>query len=284
MSIKLFHAYVSPIMLYNVENWATMTNKCLQNFSTDTFMRSVNDNKSSIIHRKYLKYVLGVSRSCPNLAVMGETNETPLMIKGYRLMLKYWHRVSKLPDDMLAKKALLENIALRTNWICTIEKLLNLFQLTNNTDTVNKFNNYAKKNAQEIYTTWWENNTRAVTSRLEFYNTIKDDLKFEEYLNIPEFHIRKGITKIRCSDHILEIEKGRHLKIPRADRICKFCSKNAIESEVHFLTECDYYDDIKRVCGTKLTLLNLFHKTNLESLGKFIISALEKLQKVTNKK
>ena len=215
---------------------------------------------------------------------MGETNETPLMIKGYRLMLKYWHRVSNLPDEMLAKKALLENIAMRTNWICTIEKLLNLFHLTSNTDTVNKFNNYAKKNAQEIYTNWWKNNTRAVTSRLEFYNTIKDDLKFEEYLNIPDFHIRKAITKIRCSDHVLEIEKGRHLKIPRADRICKLCNKNSIESEVHFLTECDYYDDIKRLSGTKFTLLNLFHKANLESLGKFIISALEKRQKVTDKK
>ena len=90
MSIKLFHAYVSPIILYNVENWATMSNKSLLNFSTDTFMMTVNDNKASIIHRKFLKYILGVSRSCPNLTTMGETNETPLMIKGYRLMLKYW--------------------------------------------------------------------------------------------------------------------------------------------------------------------------------------------------
>ena len=283
MSIRLFHAYVSPIILYNVENWATMSNKSLLNFSTDTFMTTVNENKASIIHRKFLKYILGVSRSCPNLTVMGETNETPLMIKGYRLMLKYWHRVTSLSNEMLAKKALLENISMNTNWICTIEKLIDLFNLTNYIDTINTFNTYAKKNAQQIYTNWWKNNTNAGTSRLEFYNTIKEDLNFEEYLNIPDFHIRKAIAKIRCSDHVLEIEKGRHRRIPRAERICKFCDKNSIETEVHFLTECDYYDDIKRIQGTHITLLNLFCKTNTEKLGKFIISALEKRQ-VADKK
>lgn len=172
---------------------------------------------------------------------------------------------------------------MNTNWICTIEKLIDLFNLTNYMDRTNTFNTYAKKNAQQIYKNWWKNNTNAGTSRLEFYNTIKEDLKFEEYLNISDFHIRKAITKIRCSDHVLEIEKGRHRKIPRAERICKFCDKNSIETEVHFLTECDYYDDIKRIQGTNITLLNLFYKTNLEKLGKFIISALEKRQ-VSDKK
>ena len=81
------------------------------------------------------------------------------------------------------------------------------------------------------------------------------------YLNISDFQIRKAITKIRCSDHVLEIEKGRHRKIPRADRICKFCDKNSIETELQ---------------GTNITLLNLFYKNNLEKLGKFIIYALEK--------
>ena len=239
-------------------------------------MTTVNDNKASTIHRKFLKYILGVGRSCPNLAVMGETNETPLMIKGYRLMLKYWHRVSKLPNEVLATKAFLENIALRTNWICTVEKLLNIFNMTNYTETISKFDHYARKNAQELYNNWWKNNTRASISRLEFYNTIKDDLKFEEYLDIPDFHIRKAITKFRCSDHVLEIEKGRHRKIPRAERKCKFCNKNAIVTEAHFLIECDFYDDIKHRHGTKLTLLKLFYKDNLERLGRFIISALGK--------
>ena len=94
-------------------------------------------------------------------------------------MLKYWHRVTSLSDEMLAKKALLENISMNTNWISTIEKLIDLFNLTNYMDTINPFTTYTKKNAQEIYKNWWKNNINAGTSRLEFYNTIKEDLKFE---------------------------------------------------------------------------------------------------------
>ena len=37
--------------------------------------------------------------------------------------------VTNLPNTSLAKKALLENIALRTNWIKTIEKVINTLNL-----------------------------------------------------------------------------------------------------------------------------------------------------------
>lgn len=75
-------------------------------------------------------YVLGVGKNTPNLAVMGDTGEIPLLYKGFRLMLNYWHRLHALPNESLAKKALIENVQMRTTWIRTIEKLLNLFQIT----------------------------------------------------------------------------------------------------------------------------------------------------------
>ena len=91
-SIKLFQTLISPIMLYNVENWATLSDKRLNNFTTDTIFKEMSDTKSNILHRKFIKFILGVTKSCPTLAIMGEVGETPLMIKGYILMLKYWHR------------------------------------------------------------------------------------------------------------------------------------------------------------------------------------------------
>ena len=73
---------------------------------------------------------MGTSKSCPNIAVYGEMEEIPLSLKAFRLMLNYWYRITNLPEDTLVKRALLENIHLRTNWITTIEKLTNLFDLT----------------------------------------------------------------------------------------------------------------------------------------------------------
>ena len=60
----------------------------------------------------------------------GDTGKIPLMMKGYRLMVQYLNRVTNLPNESLAKKSLFENIELKTNWIATIEKLINYFNLS----------------------------------------------------------------------------------------------------------------------------------------------------------
>ena len=60
-------------------------------------------------------------------------------------------------------------------------------------------------------------------SRLEFYKKVKRNFEFEEYLNISSYKKRRSIAKLRCSDHELEIEKGRHNKIPREERLCQLC-------------------------------------------------------------
>ena len=63
----------------------------------------------------------------------------------------------------------------------------------------------------------------------------------EKHLNIENFDNRKVLVKFRCSDHSLEIEKGRHKKIPRTERFCKLCSTDILETEKHFLFECKVY-------------------------------------------
>ena len=80
---------------------------------------------------------------------------------------------------------------------------------------------------------------------MEFYDKIKTSFSFENYLDLSKFSQRKTITKFRCSDHTLEIEKGRHKKIPRESRLCKLCDSAEVESEEHFLLKCNYYDNLK---------------------------------------
>ena len=89
----------------------------LAKFDNDFIFSNTSTSIINITHRKFLNFTMGVSRSCPNLAIYGETGETPISMRSYRLTLNFWHRVTNLPITSLAKKALLENIALRTNWI-----------------------------------------------------------------------------------------------------------------------------------------------------------------------
>ena len=107
---------------------------------------------------------------------------------------------------------------------------------------------------------------------------MKKEFTFEEYLNLPKFAARKAISKIRCSDHHLEIEKGRHRRVSRELRLCKLCNNGHIETETHFLLECDYYNDIKQKCEINFTIHNLFNDRNIGQLGTLILNMNEKRQ------
>ena len=101
----------------------------VERFDNLSLYKKTDKSNSDIVHRKLLKFVLGVSKTCHNVAIYGETGEVPLSLKGYRLILNYWKRLSALPEKSLAKKALIENANIRTNWIKTIEKLVRCLNL-----------------------------------------------------------------------------------------------------------------------------------------------------------
>ena len=272
VSLKLFHTCIAPIMLYNVENWAVLSNKKLKNCTINTFLE-MDDAKANNLHRKFLKFILGVSKSCPTLTLMGETGELPLMLKGFRLMIKYWFRVSNLPNTTLAKKALLENVSLHTNWVATIEKLMSCFNLTNSIETSNILDRVTVKSIKSSYIKYWGTKVISNTGRLEFYKKIKKDFGFEDYLTLPTFKERKTINKLRCSNHGLEIEKGRHQKTPREDRKCKLCSSGNIETEEHFIFHCNLYDNLKTNYEFRYTINNIFNTENLDTVGKYLVDA-----------
>ena len=275
-SLKLFHTYISPIMLYTTENWMALSQRKLQNFTQDSIFLGTNNEKTDVLQRHFLKYILGTSKSCPNMAVYGETGEIPLSLKAYRLMLNYWYRLTKLPDNTLVKSALLENIHLRTNWIMTIEKLTNLFNLTELPGNLAQFKTKAEKNIRNKFILFWGKYTKNENAaRMRFYNVIKTQFCFENYLDVPNFSQRRIIAKFRCSDHTLEIEKGRHNKIPREERLCKVCDCEEIETEEHFLIKCKFYDNLKSKYGIIQYehSVNFLYETNLESLGRYLIDA-----------
>ena len=284
-SIKLFHTFISAILLYNAENWTTLTDVSIHKFNRNYLFSMTSDSKIDITHRKLIKNILGVSRSCPSLAVYGETGEIPLSLKSYRLTLNYWHRVTNLPDTTLAKKALLENIELRTNWIITIEKLISTLNLADKIENYSKFKCAVKKSLEDGFIDYWSNSLNDPTvSRLIFYKKLKTEFKSESYLENLNFERRRALTKLRCSDHALEIEKGRHKGIKdRSKRLCSLCPNPTMEDEEHFIFHCNSYTHIrlKYNIGLTTSVQVLFLDTFCSNLAKYIIEALEYRNQVT---
>ena len=88
-------------------------------------------------------------------------------------------------------------------------------------------------------------------SKLRTYSKLKTSPGFESYLDkISCVAERIALTKLRLSNHLLMIEKGRHLDLHRNDRICPFFP-NMIEDEKHFLITCRTYKHLRTLLYTE---------------------------------
>ena len=286
-SIKLFHTYIAPVLLYNTENLSSLTDKELTKFNENFIFTNTATTKIDITHRKFLKFVLGVPRSCPNIALYGDPGEIPISLKSFRLTLNFWHRVTNLPNTTLVKKALLENIHLGTNWIKTIEKLINVLNLADKIGNHSKFKKASKYAFENGFKNWWKTSLdNPELSRLQFYKKVKSEFGMESYLNIPNFQHRRPISKLRCSVHTLEIEKGRHKRggvgIPKNERICTICKNGQVEDEEHFLLYCHVYNPLKTKykIETISEIKSLFSEENQNNLGKYLKEAFEAREKI----
>ena len=133
---------------------------------------------------------------------------------------------------------------------------------------------------------------------MQFLRQLKDTYSFETYLNIENDQHRKSISQIRLSSHRLAIETGRWQNIPRENRLCTYCNMGTIESESHFIFECQgyslgrtiMYDFIKEKIDLnfhqspcpilspmqKLKSLFIFGElSSLNSFGKYIFESLK---------
>ena len=93
------------------------------------------------------------------------------------------------------------------------------------------------------------------------------------------YKFRKIISRVRCSNHPLAIEKGRYTnpKTPREERICILCTERAIEDEVHFLVNCPVYTNLKDYyqINANLCVPDLLNMDDQYTLGKYLLSAFE---------
>ena len=79
------------------------------------------------------------------------------------------------------------------------------------------------------------------------YKEIKQSPKTEIYLtSFIDSKSRSHLAQLRIGILPLMIETGRFRGTPLAERICICCSTNSVESEYHFLFECELYDDERR--------------------------------------
>ena len=69
----------------------------------------------------------------------------------------------------------------------------------------------------------------------------------------------KALSRLRMSSHMLENERGRHVKpqkIPLEQRTCQRCTLNSVDDEIHFLITCSYFATQRTSLLAESKLLN----------------------------
>ena len=80
-------------------------------------------------------------------------------------------------------------------------------------------------------------------------------------------------AKICISNSILNIEKGRHLKIPVEQRICSLC-KQEIEDEYNFIMKCQNLDELRNTFFDEIiSVVPHFSAMNNTEKFNFILSS-----------
>lgn len=100
---------------------------------------------------------------------------------------------------------------------------------------------------------------RSSASRIEIHRLIPTYLwhpKKLPYLRILSYTACRAIARLRTSSHNLMIERGRHSRIPRHQRLCPAGSRPIVETEHHAINCCADHDAVRSVFHQELFLLD----------------------------
>ena len=84
---------------------------------------------------------------------------------------------------------------------------------------------------------------------MQCYLALNRQYTVADYLStVTDQQLKQTLTKYRLSEHSLAIEKGRYRKnwLPAEQRLCKHCTTSEPETELHFLTKCEKYKQIRQ--------------------------------------
>ncbi len=240
--LKCFDSMVKPIMSYGCEIWGL---SCAE--KTKDKLLSVKKAlfPCENIELRILKQILGVHKKSSNAAVFSEFGRVPLRLHIISQILKYFYRM-KLQSKNLLLNEIFSNFPDNKNPYSTLITLLNSVGVEVHEPTQRKdIKLCVKKTILSLKNKIQETMDKDIEAnkKLTLYSELKESFDPEPYLShVMNFHHRKALSRLRTSSHNLLIETGRYNNTERDKRICICCRRGVIESEFHFLMECDLYN------------------------------------------
>ena len=240
--LRLFDAMVIPIILYGCEIWG---------FS--------NLNLIEKLHLKFCKIILKVKRCTSSNMVYGELGRLPLSCIVKSRAVTFWNKIVVKDSPKLSTiiyklmLALHKDELVKCNWMHFIESTLNELGIgyiwLNQCDSINYtwLKNIVTQTLSDQRKQEWNSDVNSSSSCIN-YRLFKNELCYEKYLNILSPNLRIAYTRFRCRNiSKLPVVYGSYMSIPLDQRKCEKCDKNAIGDEFHYILECDYYKEKRKL-------------------------------------
>lgn len=179
--------------------------------------------------------------------VYGELGRFPLdiniklrMVSFYSRMMKNENKLSSIMFKLLLN--LHQNGTCYSKWIAYVKSIfdecgLSYVFMNQQYIDISLYKPIIKQTLRDQFIQKWFQSL-AESSRGSFYSIFKTNFCIENYLLKLSGQAKHLITKFRCCNINIPIEKGRWHNIPKEERLCVLCTENTVGDEFHYLFLC----------------------------------------------
>lgn len=263
-SLKLFETLIQPIITYCCEIWGS------------SIIENEDNNCLEVFHSQFCKQILGLNKMACNSAAKAELGRYPIVTSIIPRLLKFYAHLHSSENEILKNCIIWQQQQLtqypdpkhtKNLWMRQIKKLFDnngLSYMYSNPSLIDQNISLIKQRVKDIFIQNWiskmEDDSTKIRNRtcgnkLRTYRTFKKVYQFEQYLSditcIPK---RINLTKFRVSNHRLRIESGRYEKLDVKERICQYCTLGEIDDEDHFIFNCQFHTEDRKMLYNNLGL------------------------------
>ena len=257
------------------------------------------DGKCDILEKLQLRlceYILAVNKSTCSNMMYGKLGITHLDIDIKDRMIVYWAKLvnedqSKISHMIYFLLYKLDEFNIfKLNWLSSIRYTLNdsgfpgIWLAQSLPCSVSTFRNILKLRLKDQFIQKWHESISESGKCLN-YRIFKNHFKLEKYLvDLPD-NLRKMLTKFRCRNHRLPIERGCHENNPLDMRLCHYCPEDIGDEYPYLLIYSHFKNERKKYVESKfwkrlstLMLKKLMNDNNIQNISLFIKCILSKFK------
>lgn len=215
--------------------------------------KSIDD----VLHRA-CRYFMGLNRSCPLPCLTAEMGWMPGKFRKMNSSLRFYHRLLRMEDCWLPKMIFKNTRNNATSWCAEFREQCEELGLLHYWETQSEipmdiWEFAIKEKAKQNL--WEEIEKRP---KLRTYRTTRVGLQPGSQVTclLTKRH-RSLISQIKCGILPLRIESGRYNREALEVRICQLCDANQVESEFHFLFDCEHYVNERQELTSKVSVNSL---------------------------